>query len=164
MGTIGTSCITASYSIFMVMLSLEDPICWQSDVDIQHGYLSQFRKELLYSDSCALQGPSCFHLSSPGLPSICFTDGLHMHDKSNVFWAYCVHAAAICPQLLGVRQPGSALAPAGLLAIWKSLTHRQALFPPSPFSYPSTPSLSTSFQLATHCGCFGGVSPSFTEH
>lgn len=127
----------APYNIFRVMKRpLMLAVCCSAE--ILHGYhrgtaslLAQFRRELLSSDSCALQGPSCFHFNSWGLLSICFTDGLHMHDKSNVFGVNCAHAAAICPGLLGVRQPGSALAPAGLLAIWKLLMHSQALFPPS---------------------------------
>lgn len=51
-------------------------------------------------DSCALQGPSCLH------PSICLTDGLHMQDRSPGLWARCAHAAAACPALVAVRQPG----------------------------------------------------------
>lgn len=98
-----------------------------------------------------------FPFQLTGLSSICFTDGLHMHDKSNVFGANCAHAAAICLGLLGVRQPGSALAPAGLLAIWKPLMHSQALFPLFPL-HPTPlflPSLSALFQLALCQGIFG---------
>jgi len=105
--------------------------------------LTQFRREPRSSDSCALQGPSYFCLGSLGLLSICFTDGLHMHDKSNVFWAYCAHVAAICPGLLGVRQPGSAIAPAGLPAIWKRPDRQPDSFPllPIPLLLPCPPSL-----------------------
>lgn len=85
-----------------------------------------------------------------------------MHDKSNVFWTYCAHAAAICPGLLGVRQPGSAIAPAGLPAIWKPPDTQPDSFPS--FPYPLTPSLPTLFQLTVHRGSFGGVSSSIPEH
>lgn len=123
----------AVYNIFRVM---KRPLmlavcCWNTAWLPQRDSVPpQFKREPLSSDSCALQGPSCFHFNSWGLSSICFTDGLHMHDKSNVFGANCAHAAAICPGLLGVRQPGSALAPAGLLAIWKSWCTAR-LFSPS---------------------------------
>lgn len=85
-----------------------------------------------------------------------------MHDKSNVFWAYCAHAAAICPELLGVRQPGSAIAPAGLPAIWIASDTQPDSFPY--FPYAPTPSLLTLFCLAVHWGSFGRVSSSIPEH